>query len=136
MTTSLHSKTPTLRALVSWALALALAWEFFHAALAKLSGQPGMRAEFDLFGYPIWFMYVTGAIETLAAAFVLVPRLALTGATLMVCVMLGALYSHLMHGQSAKIELPLVLLIGALLLGLLRIPAPAFPRSAEPPRPA
>jgi uncharacterized membrane protein YphA (DoxX/SURF4 family) len=117
------------REIVSWVLALALAYEFLHAAYGKLTGQPGMRAEFDLFGYPLWFMYVTGTIEVIASALVLIPRFALSGAIVMVCVMLGALYSHLTHGQSAKIEVPLLLLVGALLLGWLRRPAPRLPAS-------
>ncbi len=109
-----------MRKAVVWTLSILLALAFLGAGFAKLTGQPMMLAEFATFGYPVWFMYLTGLIEVACAVLVLVPRFAAIGATLLVCVMLGALYSHLTHGQSAMIGAPLVLLVLAAVVGWLR----------------
>ncbi len=79
-----------------------------------------MVAEFQTFSYPLWFMTVTGTLEVIGAVAVLVPRTALWGAGLLVCIMVGALISHLTHDQSGMIGLPLVLLILALVVAWFR----------------
>jgi uncharacterized membrane protein YphA (DoxX/SURF4 family) len=109
-----------MRTIVTWILSVLLALAFVGAGLAKLSGQPMMVAEFTTFGYPLWFLYFTGALEVICAVLLLVPRLAGVGAALIVCVMIGALFSHLTHGQVAMIGAPVVLLILALVVGTLR----------------
>jgi uncharacterized membrane protein YfcA len=65
-------------------------------------------------------MTVTGSLEIIGAVAVLVPRAALWGAGLLVCVMIGALISHLTHDQAGMTGLPLVLLILALVVAWLR----------------
>jgi uncharacterized membrane protein YphA (DoxX/SURF4 family) len=109
-----------MRSITTWVLSIILALAFLGAGAAKLSAQPMMVTEFALFGYPQWFMYLTGLIEVVSAILLLVPRVAGIGAGLLVCVMLGALGSHLTHGQAAMIGAPAVLLILALILGSLR----------------
>ncbi|MBD5635746.1 MAG: DoxX family protein, partial [Candidatus Eremiobacteraeota bacterium] len=42
------------------------------------------------------------------------------GAALVVCVMIGAILSHVTHGQAAMIAAPVVLLVLAIVLGTLR----------------
>jgi len=109
-----------MRNIVTWVLSVLLAVAFLGAGAAKLTGQPMMVAEFTTFGFPIWFMYVTGILEIIGAVLVLIPRLAFAGAALLVCVMVGALASHLTHGQAGMIAAPLVLLIIAIAVGTLR----------------
>jgi uncharacterized membrane protein YphA (DoxX/SURF4 family) len=109
-----------MRAITTWVLSIILALAFLGAGAAKLSAQPMMVNEFAVFGYPQWFMYLTGLIEIASAIMLLVPRLAGIGAGLLVCVMAVALFSHLTHGQAAMIGAPVVLLILALIVGSLR----------------
>ena len=106
--------------IVTWVLSGLLALAFFGAGLSKLTGQVMMVHEFSLFGFPLWFMYVTGVIEIAGAVLVLVPRFAYVGAAALVCVTTGAVFSHLTHGQAGMIGLPLVLLILAAVVGTLR----------------
>ncbi len=106
--------------IVTWVLSGLLAVAFFAAGLSKLTGQAMMLREFSLFGFPLWFMYFTGVIEIAGAVLVLVPRFAYIGAAALVCVMVGALLSHLTHGQAGMIGAPLVLLILAAVVGTLR----------------
>ena len=70
-----------------------------------------MTQEFAAFGYPLWFMYLTGLIELVSAVLVVIPRTSRIAAGLLICVMVGAIFSHLTHGQAAMIGAPVVLLI-------------------------
>jgi len=109
-----------MRKIVTWVLTVLLALAFVGAGLAKLTGAPMMVQEFTTFGLPLWFMYVTGSLELVAAVGLLVPRTAGFAAALIVCIMLGALLAHLTHGQVAMIGAPVVLLLIAIAVGTLR----------------
>lgn len=109
-----------MRIAITWVLSILLALAFLGAGAAKLSTQPMMVAEFTLFGLPQWFMYLTGIIEVASAILLLIPRVAGAGAGLLACVMVGALFAHLTHGQADKALAPLVLLILAVIVGSLR----------------
>ena len=95
---------------VAWVMAILLCIAFLGAGAAKLTAQPMMTMEFAAFGYPQWFMYVTGFIEIVSAILVVVPRTSRIGAGLLTCVMVGAIFSHLTHGQAGMIGAPVVLL--------------------------
>jgi uncharacterized membrane protein YphA (DoxX/SURF4 family) len=109
-----------MRKVLTWVLSGLLALAFVAAGAAKLTGQQMMVAEFETFGLPLWFMYLTGLLEVAGAVLVLVPRLAFAGAGLLACIMLGALAAHLSHGQAAMIGAPALLLIMAVAVGTLR----------------
>ncbi len=106
--------------IVTWVLSGLLALAFCGAGASKLTGQAMMQHEFSLFGFPLWFMYLTGIIEIAGAVLVLVPRCAYIGAPALVCVMTGALCAHLTHGQAGMIGVPLVLLFLTVAVGTLR----------------
>jgi uncharacterized membrane protein YphA (DoxX/SURF4 family) len=109
-----------LKSIVSWLIAILLALPFLGSGVAKLTSQPMMLAEFAKLGLPVWFLYVTGAIEVVSAVLLLIPRATLVGAGLIVCVMVGALIAHLTHGQAAMIGAPVGLLILDVILIRLR----------------
>jgi uncharacterized membrane protein YphA (DoxX/SURF4 family) len=78
-----------------WVLQIGAAAMFFMAGGMKLSGAPDMVAMFDAIGVGQWFRYVTGGIEVVGAALLLVPRLAGVGALLLAATMVGAVVTHL-----------------------------------------
>jgi uncharacterized membrane protein YphA (DoxX/SURF4 family) len=83
------------------------------AGFAKLSGAPEMIALFDAVGVGQWFRYVTGTLEVLGAALLLVPALAGVGALVLAPVMLGAVLTHLfVIGGSPVIPLVLLAVVG------------------------
>ncbi len=106
--------------IASWVIAVVLALAFFGFGMLKLTSQPMMVANFAGWGFPSWFLYVTGSIEVISAVLLLIPRTALVGAALLVCTMIGALVTHLTHGQAAMIGAPGVLLVLLLALVWLR----------------
>ena len=108
------------KAILSWVVAVLVALAFLGSGITKLTSQPMMVANFAAWGFPSWFLYVTGAIEVVSAILLLIPRAALIGTGLLICTMIGALLTHLTHGQAAMIGAPLVLLLLLLLFGWLR----------------
>lgn len=109
-----------MRTIFTWTYSVLLALAFIGAGAAKLTAAPVMVEQFQSFGYPLWFMDVTGAIEFACGLLVLVPRFAHLAAGILACVMAGAVVSHLAHGQISTIVPPVLLLILALVTGTLR----------------
>lgn len=98
------------RSAVLWTAQILTAAMFFFAGGSKLAGDPAMVGAFDVIGVGQWFRYVTGGIEVVSAALLLVPSLAVFGAAALAVTMVGAIASHLfVLGGSAAV--PLVLLI-------------------------
>ena len=92
-------------------LALLLALAFLGAGGSKLAGDAMHVANFDRWGYPSWFMYVTGLIEVVAALLILLPKTRFYGAALLVPTMIGAILTHIVGGDGLDtIIAPLVLL--------------------------
>ena len=79
-----------------WVPQVLTAAAFLMAGFAKLSGQPMMVETFDKIGIGQWFRYVTGGIEVASAILLLIPRLTPVGAAILVCVMCGAVLTHLL----------------------------------------
>ena len=96
-TTTSKGKTIALH-VVSGLLALA----FLAAGGTKLSGAEQMVQNFARMGLPTWFLYVTGAIEVLAAVLILIPKTRAFGAALLVPTMIGAALAHLSAGDPAS----------------------------------
>jgi hypothetical protein len=78
-----------------WVLQVLGAAMFLFVGYQKLSGSPDMVALFQAIGVGQWFRYVTGALESLGAIALLVPRLRALGALGLVGVMIGALITDL-----------------------------------------
>ena len=72
-----------------------LALAFVAAGGAKLYGVPMLVEEFQHIGLGQWFRYVTGGLEIIGAILLLLPRKAAFGALLLICIMIGAVISHL-----------------------------------------
>jgi putative oxidoreductase len=90
--------------ITAWVLSALLTLSFLLAGGGKLAAVEDNVATFAHFGYPLWFMYVTGAIEVLCAAGLWIPRLRGLSALGLVVTMLGAVATHLIHdGVSAAI---------------------------------
>jgi putative oxidoreductase len=98
-----------------WVLQILLAGMFLMAGSSKLMGAPAMVAVFEKIGLGQWFRYVTGGLEVIGAIGLLIPRTCGLAALLMICVMAGAVISHLavLGGNPA---LPAGLLIAAIVI--------------------
>jgi uncharacterized membrane protein YphA (DoxX/SURF4 family) len=82
---------------------------FLMAGGTKLMAMDPHPASFEGWGLPIWFMYVTGLTEVVAAGLTALPKTRLWGALLVGATMLGAIATHLMNAEFAANAVPLVL---------------------------
>jgi putative oxidoreductase len=98
-----------------WALRGVLALAFLAAGGTKLAGMSPQPEHFTGWGYPLWFMYVTGLLEITGAIGLLVPRLVGPAALLLSGVMVGAVGTLLAHGEVSQL-LPPVIFLGLLLV--------------------
>ena len=78
-----------------WFVRGLLALAFVAAGGAKLYGVPMLVEEFQHIGLGQWFRYVTGGLEIMGAILLLLPRKAALGALLLICIMTGAVITHL-----------------------------------------
>jgi putative oxidoreductase len=79
---------------VAWILQVLVALVFLMAGGSKLAGAAQAVEMYDIIGFGQWFRYVTGVIEVGSALLLLVPSLAVFGAFLLGCTMIGAIIAH------------------------------------------
>ena len=96
--------------IAAWVLQLLCAAAFLAAGIPKLAGAAPMVQMFDTIGVAQWFRYVTGGIEVVSAVLLLVPGVAVFGALLLVCTMVGAILTHLLVLHSSPAS-PVVLVV-------------------------
>ena len=78
-----------------WVVRGLLAIAFVAAGGAKLYGVPMLVEESQHIGLGQWFRYATGGLEVMGAIPLLLPRKAAFGALLLICIMTGAVITHL-----------------------------------------
>jgi putative oxidoreductase len=105
--------------IVLWILQIVVAGTFLLAGGSKLAGASPMVAMYDTIGVGQWFRYVTGLIEVGSAILLLVPSLALVGAILLICTMVGAIIAHFTVLHSPP-TMPVVLLVLSAIIVWLR----------------
>ncbi|WNM63431.1 DoxX family protein [Candidatus Nitrospira neomarina] len=88
---------------------------FIAAGGAKLMGSPSQVEHFAQWGYPFWFLYLTGIIEVGGGLCLFIPRTQWYGIGVLSITMVGATLTHLRAGEMGAVPVPLVLL-GLLLL--------------------
>ncbi|HEX6292524.1 MAG TPA: DoxX family protein [Herpetosiphonaceae bacterium] len=88
-----------------------LALAFLGSGGTKLAGAEMNVTNFARWGYPLWFMYLTGLIEVVCAILLWPRQTRLIGALGLVATMVGAILTHLVNQEATMIGLPLVLLV-------------------------
>ena len=84
---------------------------FLMAGGTKLMGQEMHVENYIRWGYPNWFMYLTGTIEVLGAVLIVIPATRFYGALLLTATMLGAIFTHIQANEPAMLPVPIVLLL-------------------------
>lgn len=101
-------------------LAFVLALLFFATGGTKLIDFSSHVASFAQWGYPAWFMYLIGGIEVISALFLIFPLTRYYGATLIVFVMIGAIFTHIQAGEWSFVGVSVLILLFALLISIRR----------------
>ena len=127
-------KINLLKEILLWIAALLLALVCLRSGLMKMPGIPGSEfwmRDFARWGYPDWFRVVVGVLELGAFALLLVPRFAGLGAAVFAVVMIGAIATHISHGEFVRLPFNFFLLVLSLLLTFARRPGFLRNRLAE-----
>jgi putative oxidoreductase len=111
MTTAPQTRTaPRWQTYALYAVMALLTLGFLFFGGTKLTGAQMHVENFTRWGYPAWFLYVTGLIEVVCAILLWPRQTRLIGALGLVATMLGAIATHLVNGEAAFIAMPVVLL--------------------------
>jgi uncharacterized membrane protein YphA (DoxX/SURF4 family) len=105
------TKTRIAKEIVLWILTAMLVLVCIRSGLLKLTGNLFWVRDFHRWGYPDWFRIVVGLAEVASAALLLIPRLAVCGASVFAVVMLGAIYTHATHHESVRLPFNVFLLV-------------------------
>ncbi|NOJ40084.1 DoxX family protein [Bradyrhizobium australiense] len=97
-----------------WIVRGLLALVFLGAGGVKLFGLPMMLEEFHHIGLGQWFRYLTGSLEIIGAILLLLPRKAGLGALLLICIMIGAMITHLFVIGGSPVPAIVLLALNAL----------------------
>jgi len=99
-----------------------LAAAFILAGAAKLAQVKVMKDNFAKYGFPEWFPRVVGAGEVTGGVLLLIPGLAIFGATGLAIIMVGAVWTHVMSQEVPKAMPAFVLLVGSIFIVFGRTP--------------
>jgi len=87
------------RRVTVYILGLLVGLVFVSQGLMKFDPNGFWTAAFERWGYPVWFRYLIGGLETVGGALLFVPRTATYGAGMLIPVMLGAFVTLLNDGR-------------------------------------
>ena len=115
------------RVAAMWIPAVLLIFIFAPQGWNKFSPTSGWATAFRAWGYPDWFRVTIGVIELTAAFLLLWGRTALIGAGLIICVMLGAMGTHIVKEGGRHITSEVVPITLAIIVLVLRLRAARRP---------
>ena len=95
---------------IKTALWVVLGAMFIMAGGAKLMGSHSQVEHFAQWGYPLWFLYLTGLIEVGGGICLFIPRTQFYGIVILSITMIGAALTHLRAHEMNAFPVPLVLL--------------------------
>lgn len=108
----------TIGAVLAWLLAAF----FIVGAVINCALPVSIRKDYERWGYPDWFHYVTAALELVVAALLLVPASRPLGAALGTAVMAAAAGTTLIHQEYGRAVAPSVVLLLTATLGWIAMP--------------
>jgi hypothetical protein len=94
-----------------WLVTLWLASLCLIVGTIKFTQADNWDRSFNRWGYATWFRPIVGVAELAAGVLVLAPPVAAYGALTMGVVMVGALGTHIVHGELNRIVPPLLPLV-------------------------
>ncbi|CAN5353966.1 hypothetical protein BH20ACI2_BH20ACI2_24760 [soil metagenome] len=117
------------KSIASWIIQVLIAGLFLMMGSQKLMGEAEMTANFVKWGMPGFMLYVIGTLEVLGAIGLFIPRLAGIAATGLILLMVGALFTHLIHGEYGMALMPVAVMAMLAVVAYLRNPLRAFSKA-------
>jgi putative oxidoreductase len=76
---------------------------FLNAGWPKFSASSGWARAFAAWGFPVWFRLLVGVVEVSGGLLLLLPMTRLYAAGALAVIMLGAMATHIIHGDPAGV---------------------------------
>lgn len=99
-----------MKKIIKIALWIVLGGMFIMAGGTKLMGSHSQVEHFAQWGYPLWFLYLTGLIEVAGGICLFIPKAQFYGIVVLSVTMVGAALTHLKAGEFSAFPVPIVLL--------------------------
>ena len=99
-----------MKKIIKTGLWLLLGGMFIIAGGAKLMGSHSQVEHFAQWGYPLWFLYLTGLIEVGGGICLFIPKAQFYGIVVLSIMMVGAALTHLRANEMSAFPVPIVLL--------------------------
>jgi len=96
-------KLPERKTVLTWVGRIMMGALFFFAGLSKLTGGPAIDSMFESWGYPADFKYVVGIFESIGGLGLFIPATARYAPILLIIVMTGAIVTHAVNAEYARI---------------------------------
>lgn len=90
-----------------------LALIFLLSGGAKLAGLEFELRAFERWGYPLWFMYMTGVLEVAGGIAILIPRISALASACLAALMIGAVGTHILNAEWPMMVLATLILLTA-----------------------
>ena len=84
---------------------------FIITGFLKLIGSPQEIAMFEKWGYPLWFMYLTGVLNIICALGLCLRKTSFYSAIVLMLLLITAIISNVLAEQSLIASLPACLLL-------------------------
>lgn len=91
-------------------LPVVLSLVFLASGGAKLASLEFETVAFERWGYPLWFMYLTGAVEVAGGIGLLIRRFSALAAAGLAMMMVGAVATHVVHAEWGMLAAAAVIL--------------------------
>jgi uncharacterized membrane protein YphA (DoxX/SURF4 family) len=119
--------------IASWVFQVLLAALFIMMGAQKLIGEAEVTANFARWGLPGFMLFVIGAFEVAGGIGLLIPKLAGLAAAGLIGIMVGALFTHLSHGEMDMAPVPVVVMVVLAVIVYLRNPISLLRKAPENP---
>lgn len=81
-----------------WLISLYFTISFVRNGIRKFDPEGFWAPAFERWGYPVWFMFFIGFLETAGGIAILIPKVRHFGGMVLALVMLGAFTTRAIHG--------------------------------------
>ena len=94
----IRDKLTSIKSILLWLVGVWFAWRLIVNGIRKFDPEGFWGPAFEEWGYPVWFLFFIGVLETAGGFALLVPRIRHYGGLILAAVMIGALTTRLIHG--------------------------------------
>ncbi len=94
----LRGKLTSIQPLLLWLVGAWFAYRLIVNGIRKFDPDGFWGPAFDEWGYPVWFLFLIGFLETTGGLALLIPKFRHFGGLILAVIMLGAFFTRLIHG--------------------------------------